>query len=85
MDVIALSIYFGLVNVSSFDCYLSTKTLYHGLWARKIMSRDRFKAVMAMLQVADPITEDPGNKLRKVESFINDFKIRCKSLPGLVL
>lgn len=85
MDVIALSIYFGLVKVSSFDCYWSTKTLYHGLWARKIMSRDGFKAVMAMLQVADPITEDPGNKLRKVESFINDFKIRCKSLPGLVL
>ena len=35
---------------------------------------------MARLHVADPTTEVPGNKLRKVESFLNNFKERCKML-----
>ena len=47
---------------------------YHGLWARAIMSRTRFKAIMAMLH------EDKSHKLRKVESLINDFKYRCLAL-----
>ena len=33
-----------------------------------------------MLHVVDPATEDPQNKLRKVESFIEDFKKLCKEL-----
>ena len=44
------------------------------------MSRDRFKALMGMLHIVDPLTEDPRNKLRKVESFVNDFKTRCNIL-----
>jgi len=36
--LIALILYCGLVHVSSFHRYWSTKTLYHGLWARRIMS-----------------------------------------------
>ena len=59
MKIIALLIYFGLVRVSCFDKYWSTKTLYHGLWARPVMSRDRFKALMGMLHIVDPLTEDP--------------------------
>ena len=31
--LIALILYCGLVHVSSFHRYWSTKTLYHGLWA----------------------------------------------------
>jgi len=77
---IALILYCGLVNVSSFHRYWSTKTLYHGLWARVMMSRDRFKAVMAMLHVVDPLTENPADKLRKVSAFTDHFKDRCKAL-----
>ena len=33
-----------------------------------------------MLHVVDPATEDPNNKLRKVESLIHDFKQLCKEL-----
>ena len=33
-----------------------------------------------MLQVVDPATEGPQNKLRKVESLIEDFKKLCKEL-----
>lgn len=78
--LIALSLYCGLVTVSSFPRYWSTKTLYHGLWARSIMSRDRFKALMGMLHVVDPATEDEHDKLRKVRSLLNVFKEKCKSL-----
>lgn len=77
---IALLLYFGLVRVSSFSRYWSTKTLYHGLWARSIMSRDRFKALLAMLHVVDPCNENDRDKLRKVTSFITHFKEKCQSL-----
>ena len=54
--------------------------IYHGLWARAIMSRTRFKALMAMLHVVNPANEDKSHKLRKVESLFNDFKSRCLAL-----
>ena len=74
-------IYMGLVKVvGDVDKYWSVKTLYHGLWARAIMSRTRFKALMAMLHIVDPATEDKTDKLRKVESFVNYFKSRCRDL-----
>ena len=79
--LIAALIYFGLVRVgTSIDQYWSTKTLFHGLWARGIISRIRFRSLMAFLHVVDPATEVLGNKLRKVESFFNYFKERCKML-----
>ena len=58
---IALLLYFGLVRVvSEANNYWSTKPLYHGLWARAILSRHRFRALMAFLHVVDPNTETPG-------------------------
>ena len=40
--LIALLIYFGLVKIGiTVNRYWSTKTLYHGLWARSIMPRVR--------------------------------------------
>ena len=79
--LIALLIYFGLVKVvGSVEKYWSKKTLYHGLWSRAIMSRERFKAIMALLYVVDPATEAPGDKLHKVESLVEYFKTRCREL-----
>ena len=78
--LIALIIYFGLVNVSTTHRFWSVKTLYHGLWARKILSRERYKALMAVLHIVDPNAEDPSDKLRKVSSFVALFKEKCKSL-----
>ena len=60
--------------------YWSIKSLFHGLWARSIMSRLRFKALMALLHVVDPGAETPGDKLHKVNSFVNYFKSRCAAL-----
>ena len=46
--LIALLIYFGLVKVgTNVEKYWSTKSLFNGLWAKSIMSRLRFKALMA--------------------------------------
>ena len=78
--LIALLIYFGLVKVSGVETYWSIKSLYNGLWAKGIMSRLRFKALMALLHVVDPAVETPGDKLRKVQSFVDDFKSKCVSL-----
>ena len=74
---IACLIYFGLVHVrGDVSKNWSTKTLYHGLWSRSILSRTRFFAILGMLHVVDPATETSGDKLRKVESFVS----RCKEL-----
>ena len=83
--VIAMVLYSGLVKVSNLSRYWSTKTLYHGLWARKIISRERFSAIMAMLHVVDPTTEEeevnnPNYKLRHVQSFVEYIKGKCTSL-----
>ena len=79
--LIALLIYFGLVRVDTrTENYWSTKTIYHGLWARKIMSRDRYKSLMAFLHVVDPTTEIPGEKLCNIAALLSQFKDRCKIL-----
>ena len=44
------------------------------------MSLDRYNALMAILHVVDPAAENPGDKLRKGDTFINYFKSRCLSL-----
>lgn len=49
--LIALILYCGLVKVSSFHRYWSTQSLHHSLWARSIMLRERFKALIGMLHV----------------------------------
>ena len=77
----ALLIYFGLVKVrGDSEKYWSTATLYHGLWARSILSRMRFRALMALPHVVDPCNEPAGNKLRKVQGFVDLMKRRCKLL-----
>ena len=79
--LVALLVYMGLVRRDMHvEKYWSTKTLYHGLWARKILSRDRYKALMTFLHVVDPANETPGHRLRKVDTFVSAFKERCMLL-----
>ena len=78
--LIAIIIYFGLVKLSNTERYWSIKSLYHGLWARAIMCRLRFKALMSVIHIVDPTTEDKDDKLRKVASFVDMFKQLCRSL-----
>ena len=67
--LIALLIYFGLVKlVGEVKKYWRTATLFHGLWARAIMPRLRFSALMAFLHIVDPLNEPAGNKLHEVEA-----------------
>ena len=59
---------------------VSTKSLYHDLWTRKMLTRDRFKAIMAMLHIVDFSKESKEDKLKKVEHFIDHMCQRCKEL-----
>ncbi len=78
---VALLIYFSLVEVSSDTAkYWSTKSIYHGLWARKILPRHRYQAIASFLHVVDPANESPANKLRKVDELLASFKEKCKIL-----
>lgn len=77
---IALLLYTGIVHVPVYQDYWSIKTLYHGLWARSIMSRNRFKALLSMIHVVDPSEEREGDKLKKISPFIKYFRERCQTL-----
>jgi hypothetical protein len=37
----------------------------YGLWETEIISQFRYKALMAFLNVVDPVTEDHNNKLHQ--------------------
>ena len=79
--LMALLIYFGLLKVvGDVSKYWSTATLYHSLWARSIMPRVQFQALMAFLLIVDPLNEPAGNTLRKVEALVQYFKSRCHLL-----
>ncbi|XP_066926570.1 piggyBac transposable element-derived protein 4-like [Clytia hemisphaerica] len=78
--LIALLVYQGLVKVSTLKSYWSTKSLYHGLWARIMMGRDRFNALMSIIHIVDPATENKADKLRKVSGFADLIKEKCKEL-----
>ena len=78
--LIALFLYQGLVKVSAYERYWSTTSLYHGLWPRRFMTRDRFKALFGMLHIVDPTNENGKDKLRKQTPLINSFKTKCQSL-----
>ena len=80
LRLIGLLIYFGFVDVKgSANWYWSTTALFHGLWTRSFMSRMRFRALMALLHVVDPLNEPASNKLLKVVGFVDFLKGRFKS------
>ena len=54
MNFIVLLIYQRLVKANTFTRYWSRKSLYHGLWSRKFMSRDRIKSMLTVLHAVDP-------------------------------
>ena len=54
--------------------YWAVTPFYHGLWARHFMSRERFKALQAMLHVSDPGEENADDKLTKVSLLLDHMK-----------
>jgi hypothetical protein len=60
-SLFGLLIYMGVVQVPALQDYWSTSLLLHGLWARSFMGRQRFKALLSILHVDDPRTEE-GSK-----------------------
>ena len=79
-SLLALFIYFGLVRVSNVEQYWSCKTLYQGLWARRMLSRNRFKALLAFFHVVDPGQEVEGDRLRKVRYTYEAIRQKCREL-----
>ena len=77
---IALLLYQGFVRANQNDRYWTTRSLYHGLWARSFMSRNRYQALLGMLHVSAPLTEDTRAKPKKVDEFTDNFHIKCKEL-----
>jgi hypothetical protein len=71
--------------------YWSVKTLYHGLWATEIISRFRYKPLIAFLNVVDPVTADPSNKLHQQvyqpsqNNAVDEGMVKSRHRPGIRL
>ena len=79
-SLLALFIHFGLVCVSNVEQYWSCKALYQGLWARRMMSRNRFKALLPFFHLVDPGQEVEGDRLRKVRYTYEAIRQKCREL-----
>ena len=77
---IALLLYQGLVRGNRYDRYWATRSLYHDLWAQSFMLRSCYQALLGMLHVSYPLTEGTHAKLKKVDEFIDNFRVKCKGL-----
>lgn len=77
----ALLMYMAVVKAPNINSYWSTAALFHGLWARLFMPRNRFKAIQSFLKTCDSATENYLiDKLCKVR-FIHDYiKNKCIKL-----
>ena len=42
------------------------------------MSRNCYQALLDILHVSDPLTEDTHAKLKKVDEFVDNFRVKCK-------
>jgi len=69
---VGLLMYMSIIQAPNLEIYWSTKSLYHGLWARAFMSKLRFKQIQSFLKISNPDTEREDDKLRKVR-FVHDF------------
>ena len=77
---IAVLIYFGLVRVADADKYWSRRTLYSGLWARRMLSRLRFRALRAFFhcsQPLDPTAPIPNDRLARVRYLYDHLRNCC--------
>ena len=44
------------------------------------MSRNRYQALLGILHLSDPLTEDTHHKLKKVDVFTDNFRAKYKGL-----
>ena len=62
-----------------------------GLWATEIISRFRYKARIAFLNVVDPVAEDPSNKcINNCSSYrrilllsVDERMVKSRNRPGI--
>ena len=78
--LLGLHIYMGIVRLPRYSLYWSTDWFFHGLWARLFMTEPRFWALMGMLHISNPTTENRSNKLTKLEPLFNHIQSTCKRL-----
>ena len=54
--------------------------VYTMVWTRNMLTRDRFKAIMATLHIVDFSKESKEDKVKKVRHFIDHMCQRCREL-----
>lgn len=70
-----LVIYMGLVKLPKLSDYWANDDMFGQLYAKKIMSRNRFELILRMLHFSNN-TQDPGNdRLYKIRSLIDELNV----------
>jgi len=76
---LGLLMYMGVVQVPNIERYWSTKSLYHGLWARSFMTKKRFKQIMCFLKTAPPSrVPNEIDRLNKIRLLFELICRRCQ-------
>ena len=68
--LLGLCIYFGLVQVGDFQAYWGTAPPYHGLWARRFLTKRHFLALLSFFHVVSPNQEQAGKNCFLYESIL---------------
>lgn len=77
LKFVGLLMYMSIVHLPNLELYWSTKTCFHGLWARAYMSKLNFKQIQSFFKLCNPDTERGTDKLRKVR-FVHYFlSMKC--------
>ncbi|XP_059168114.1 piggyBac transposable element-derived protein 4-like [Physella acuta] len=77
---LGLLMYMSIVQAPSVAKYWCTSSLYHGLWARRFMTKKRFTQIMSFLKVSNFETENPDDKLSKVRFLYEYIHRKCQAL-----
>ena len=73
---LALILYFGIVRIADVEKYWSSEILFNGLWARSMLSRQRFRAIRAFFQRSDR-DGNLDDRLIKVRYLYDIMRQRC--------
>jgi len=64
----------GIVHKPTLPMYWSKEPIFATPITSRLMRRDRFEQIRKMVHFTDPLSEDPLNSLRKLDTFMNSLR-----------
>jgi len=69
----------GIVHKPTLPMYWSKEPIFATPITSRLMRRDRFEQIRKMVHFTDPLSEDPLNSLRKLDTFLNSLREKFRA------